>query len=295
MSPPRPSRWRPLLKLSRRCRPAWCTCRAWPCRGALRSCRWGRRCWGTAVPPRRCCGTTRCVGGCTAGGLGGAVRRYCRGTADVQQGGGSAVPRRERGVASCWQVGRLQPGARVLGRCCRPLAAPNASDRSRPPAAIQGPPPMPPQATDEVVLEADRDYSAGDPVLAWCGPQPNSRLLINYGLVDEANPYDKLPLTGGWVHRAGWHSSHSSSRRRRRRSQHRAAGAAAALELRRRPQSSACCLPAACWCCAARGPAPAPVPAPADPPFLPSLPFRCSDAAQQRPPVPPQVLAPGGH
>lgn len=50
-------------------------------------------------------------------------------------------------------------------------------------------------ATNEVVLEADRDYSPGDPVLAWCGPQPNSRLLINYGLVDEANPYDKLPLT----------------------------------------------------------------------------------------------------
>jgi hypothetical protein len=26
--------------------------------------------------------------------------------------------------------------------------------------------------------------------------QPNSRLLINYGIVDENNPYDKLPLSG---------------------------------------------------------------------------------------------------
>lgn len=30
---------------------------------------------------------------------------------------------------------------------------------------------------------------------AWCGPQPNSRLLLNYGIVDESNPYDKLQLT----------------------------------------------------------------------------------------------------
>lgn len=35
----------------------------------------------------------------------------------------------------------------------------------------------------------------GDPVYAWCGPQPNTRLLINYGIVDESNPYDKLQLT----------------------------------------------------------------------------------------------------
>ena len=29
---------------------------------------------------------------------------------------------------------------------------------------------------------------------AWCGPQPNSRLLINYGIVDENNPYDKVSV-----------------------------------------------------------------------------------------------------
>ncbi|RMZ54851.1 hypothetical protein APUTEX25_000368 [Auxenochlorella protothecoides] len=46
----------------------------------------------------------------------------------------------------------------------------------------------------EVQLAADRAYRPGEPVLAWCGPQPNSRLLLNYGIVDEANPYDRLPL-----------------------------------------------------------------------------------------------------
>jgi histone-lysine N-methyltransferase SETD3 len=35
---------------------------------------------------------------------------------------------------------------------------------------------------------------AGEPLYAWCGPQPNSRLLLNYGIVDESNPYDKLAL-----------------------------------------------------------------------------------------------------
>lgn len=28
----------------------------------------------------------------------------------------------------------------------------------------------------EVVLVSDRDYQVGDPILAWCGPQPNSRV-----------------------------------------------------------------------------------------------------------------------
>ena len=46
----------------------------------------------------------------------------------------------------------------------------------------------------EVQLAVDRSYEPGEPILAWCGPQPNSRLLINYGVVDDDNPYDKLPL-----------------------------------------------------------------------------------------------------
>ncbi|PSC74659.1 3-oxoacyl-[acyl-carrier] synthase chloroplastic isoform B [Micractinium conductrix] len=49
--------------------------------------------------------------------------------------------------------------------------------------------------TYSVKLEVDRAFAAGEPLAAWCGPQPNSRLLINYGLVDENNPYDKLPLS----------------------------------------------------------------------------------------------------
>ena len=36
---------------------------------------------------------------------------------------------------------------------------------------------------------------AGEPVFAWCGPQPNSRLLLNYGIVDEQNPNDKMTVT----------------------------------------------------------------------------------------------------
>lgn len=35
----------------------------------------------------------------------------------------------------------------------------------------------------------------GEPVFAWCGPQPNSRLLLNYGIVDEQNPNDKMTIT----------------------------------------------------------------------------------------------------
>lgn len=44
-------------------------------------------------------------------------------------------------------------------------------------------------------LTVDRDYRKGERVYAWCGPQPNSRLILNYGIVDEGNPYDKLTIT----------------------------------------------------------------------------------------------------
>ncbi|KAK7266903.1 hypothetical protein RIF29_19564 [Crotalaria pallida] len=45
---------------------------------------------------------------------------------------------------------------------------------------------------DAVELVVDRPYKAGDPIVVWCGPQPNSKLLINYGFVDEDNSYDRL-------------------------------------------------------------------------------------------------------
>ncbi|KAJ3671456.1 hypothetical protein LUZ60_007535 [Juncus effusus] len=45
---------------------------------------------------------------------------------------------------------------------------------------------------DSVQLIVDRPYKTGDPIVVWCGPQPNSRLLLNYGFVDEDNPYDRL-------------------------------------------------------------------------------------------------------
>lgn len=48
-----------------------------------------------------------------------------------------------------------------------------------------------------VVLRTAGPVEAGQPVTAWCGPQPNSRLLLNYGLVDEHNPFDKLQVGAG--------------------------------------------------------------------------------------------------
>ncbi|KAJ7552901.1 hypothetical protein O6H91_06G075700 [Diphasiastrum complanatum] len=47
---------------------------------------------------------------------------------------------------------------------------------------------------DHVQLEVDRPYKAGEPIVVWCGPQPNSRLLLNYGFVDEDNPHDRLSV-----------------------------------------------------------------------------------------------------
>ncbi|KAF3783324.1 Histone-lysine N-methyltransferase [Nymphaea thermarum] len=47
---------------------------------------------------------------------------------------------------------------------------------------------------DAVQLVVDRPYKSGEPISVWCGPQPNSRLLLNYGFVDEENPYDRLSI-----------------------------------------------------------------------------------------------------
>lgn len=49
--------------------------------------------------------------------------------------------------------------------------------------------------SQSVDLVVDRSYEPGDPVYAWCGPQSNVRLLINYGIVDEGNPYDDQQVT----------------------------------------------------------------------------------------------------
>ncbi|GLT33128.1 hypothetical protein SLA2020_077410 [Shorea laevis] len=43
-----------------------------------------------------------------------------------------------------------------------------------------------------VELVVDRPYKAGESIVVWCGPQPNSKLLINYGFVDEDNSYDRI-------------------------------------------------------------------------------------------------------
>ncbi|KAF8399905.1 hypothetical protein HHK36_015775 [Tetracentron sinense] len=43
-----------------------------------------------------------------------------------------------------------------------------------------------------VQLVVDRPYKAGESIAVWCGPQPNSKLLLNYGFVDEDNSYDRI-------------------------------------------------------------------------------------------------------
>uniref|UniRef100_A0A5B7AH19 Putative histone-lysine N-methyltransferase setd3 isoform X2 n=1 Tax=Davidia involucrata TaxID=16924 RepID=A0A5B7AH19_DAVIN len=43
-----------------------------------------------------------------------------------------------------------------------------------------------------VQLVVDRPYKAGESIVVWCGPQPNSKLLLNYGFVDEDNAYDRI-------------------------------------------------------------------------------------------------------
>lgn len=48
--------------------------------------------------------------------------------------------------------------------------------------------------TDTVDLRVDRPYQPGQPVLAWCGPQANSKLLLNYGYVSLNNPADRMTV-----------------------------------------------------------------------------------------------------
>lgn len=46
----------------------------------------------------------------------------------------------------------------------------------------------------EVQLVVDRGYREGEPITVWFGPQPNQRAFLNYGIVDEDNPHDKMTL-----------------------------------------------------------------------------------------------------
>lgn len=49
-------------------------------------------------------------------------------------------------------------------------------------------------ADSAVQLVVDRPYKTGEPIVIWCGPQPNSKLLINYGFIDEDNSYDRMVI-----------------------------------------------------------------------------------------------------
>ena len=48
--------------------------------------------------------------------------------------------------------------------------------------------------SNEVQLVVDRAYREGEPITAWFGPQPNQRAFLNYGIVDENNPHDRMNL-----------------------------------------------------------------------------------------------------
>ena len=55
----------------------------------------------------------------------------------------------------------------------------------------------------EVLLTVDRSYTSGDPIVAWCGPQPNSRLLINYGAAAPGGPAPRGLLARSLVQNPG--------------------------------------------------------------------------------------------
>eukprot|EP00884_Botryococcus_braunii_P019622 jgi/Botrbrau1/6343/Bobra.0098s0002.1 len=71
-----------------------------------------------------------------------------------------------------------------------PLGPPLLSYSSTAKALLQYDP-----ESQEVRLAVDRAYRKGEPVYAWCGPQPNRRLFLNYGIVDESSPFDNLAVT----------------------------------------------------------------------------------------------------
>jgi hypothetical protein len=51
-----------------------------------------------------------------------------------------------------------------------------------------------PDDEGDVVLRAGRDYKPGEPLEVWSGPQPNARLLLNYGFAELDNPHDRVTI-----------------------------------------------------------------------------------------------------
>ena len=52
-------------------------------------------------------------------------------------------------------------------------------------------------AAQEVQFTSDCAYQACTPIYAWCGPQSNGRLLLNYGIVEETTPTTGWPSPSG--------------------------------------------------------------------------------------------------
>ncbi|CAM6084507.1 unnamed protein product [Calypogeia fissa] len=88
-------------------------------------------------------------------------------------------------VQSC--VVHLQGVSLARRFCLVPLGPPLLAYKSTSRAMLKA-------VGGNVQLEVDRVYKAGEPLVVWCGPQPNTRLLLNYGFVDEDNPFDRLSV-----------------------------------------------------------------------------------------------------
>ena len=93
-------------------------------------------------------------------------------------------------------LARWDPRSRAMMRGkCAP-GADDGVDSDAGDAPRRGPPPPPAMecAAPGVSYIVDREVKAGEPISVWCGPQPNSKLLLNYGIVDDLNPHDRLAI-----------------------------------------------------------------------------------------------------
>jgi hypothetical protein len=95
--------------------------------------------------------------------------------------------RQLRRVRSCWLMPVLrtrncQAGGVLRWPVCRKGAVLGDATRKRKETAT--------------VSRLSRSLTQSDPA-SRCGPQPNVKLLLNYGFVDEDNPYDRITVEVG--------------------------------------------------------------------------------------------------
>lgn len=153
-------------------------------RGASRSCRWGRRCCPTARRARRaalpCAWRSPCVH------HGGFAALSCvlllRARALVALLNPAHAPTRQAMLAHNDATRRVELVVDKTYEArwvCAVVSSPCSITRllPAPVEAAQGPPAAEHRLDSSLPIPPPQ---LGDPVYAWCGPQPNSRLLINY-------------------------------------------------------------------------------------------------------------------